>query len=86
MSKIIVYTTKMCPYCVAAKKLLKKKGASFEEIDVTFDRNTRQAMSRKAGGQTSVPQIFIGETHVGGCDDLFELDGKGALDLLLEAS
>ena len=86
MAKITVYTTKMCPYCIAAKKLLKKKGASFKEIDVTFDRNTREVMSRKAGGLTSVPQIFIGDTHVGGCDDLFELDGKGALDLLLEAS
>lgn len=83
MSKIVVYTTKLCPYCIAAKRLLKKKGASFEEIDVTFDYQTREDMTVKAGGRTSVPQIFIGETHVGGCDDLMDLDRQGALDAML---
>ena len=85
MSTVKIYTTKLCPYCSAAKRLLKSKKASFEEIDVTFDHAGRQAMSRKAGGRTSVPQIFIGDTHVGGCDELMALESKGALDPMLEA-
>lgn len=86
MAKTKIYTTKLCPYCIAAKRLLKKKGASFEEIDVTFDFSERELMSKRAGGKTSVPQIFIGDTHVGGCDDLFDLDQKGALDPMLQGS
>lgn len=85
MAQTKIYTTKLCPYCIAAKRLLKKKGARFEEIDVTFDHGERALMSKRAGGRTSVPQIFIGDTHVGGCDDLFELDQKGALDPMLAA-
>jgi glutaredoxin 3 len=85
MAQILIYTTKLCPYCVAAKRLLKSKKASYEEIDVTFSPAKRQAMTKKAGGATSVPQIFIGETHIGGCDDLMELDQKGALDVMLQA-
>ncbi len=85
MATVKIYTTKLCPYCSAAKRLLKTKDATIEEIDVTFDASGRQTMTRKAGGSTSVPQIFIGETHVGGCDDLMELEAKGALDPMLQA-
>lgn len=80
MSKITIYTTIFCPYCVMAKQLLKRKGADYEEIDVTGNPALRAEMSEKAGGLTSVPQIWIGETHVGGCDDLYALDRAGELD------
>ena len=82
MRRIKIYTTPICPYCVRAKALLKKKGANFEEIDVLMDRGAREEMERKSG-QRTVPQIFIGDTHVGGSDDLNALDRKGALDPLL---
>ena len=83
MSKITIYTTKSCPYCHAAKALLAKKGAQYEEIDVSFDATERQRMMIKAHGRRTVPQIFIGETHVGGSDDLHELERRGGLDTLL---
>jgi glutaredoxin 3 len=83
MSKIQIYTTPICPYCVRAKALLKKKGAEFEEIDVFMDSDKRDEMQKRAQGGRTVPQIFIGETHVGGCDDLYALDSKGQLDPLL---
>jgi len=73
----------MCPYCFAAKSLLKEKGTSFDVIDVTMNPLKRAAMSRKSGGRTSVPQIFIGEIHVGGFDELSALDRQGKLDVLL---
>jgi len=85
MQPVMIYTTMMCPYCQRAKALLKQKGVTFEEIDVTFKPSERAAMREKAGGRNSVPQIWIGETHVGGCDDLFALDAKGELDPMLEA-
>jgi glutaredoxin 3 len=83
MRRIKIYTTPICPYCVRAKALLKKKGANFEEIDVLMNRGAREEMERKSG-QRTVPQIFIDETHVGGSDDLQALDSKGALDPLLD--
>ncbi len=83
MKPIEIYTTRTCPYCHAAKNLLNQKGASFIEIDVTGDQERRAEMIRRANGRTSVPQIFIGETHVGGCDDLHDLDSSGRLDPLL---
>lgn len=83
MPDITIYTTKTCPFCHAAKALLKKKGAAYTEIDVGADRNERQRMMLRANGRHTVPQIFIGENHVGGCDDLHELDRKGGLDPLL---
>ena len=86
MAKVTIYTTKLCPYCAAARRLLSKKGADMEVIDVTFDPKERARMSKKAGGRTSVPQIFIGDTHVGGCDDLFDLDQDGALEPMLAAT
>jgi glutaredoxin 3 len=82
MRRIKIYTTPICPYCVRAKALLEKKGANFEEIDVLMDRGAREEMEQKSGRRT-VPQIFIGEEHVGGSDDLHELDRDGALDPLL---
>jgi len=85
MSHITVYTTKLCPYCHMAKELLRKKGVNFEEIDVSLQRGLRAEMSQKAGGRNTVPQIWIGETHVGGCDDLYTLEREGKLDVLLTA-
>ncbi|MCA3560353.1 MAG: glutaredoxin 3 [Aestuariivirga sp.] len=84
MQKVTIYTTPYCPYCHAAKTLLKKKGVAFEEIDVQ-DRGLRQQMMLRANGRHTVPQIFIGETHVGGSDDIHELDRRGQLDPLLNA-
>lgn len=83
MPKIRVFTTRICPYCRKAKALLDKKGAHYEEIDVSDDDALRQAMIEEAGGARTVPQIFIGPTHVGGCDDLYALDRAGKLDPLL---
>jgi glutaredoxin 3 len=85
MPSIVIYTKSGCPYCTAAKSLLRKKGVSFEEIDVTGRPADQQAMSVKANGRRTVPQIFIGERHVGGCDDLYDLDAAGGLDPLLAA-
>lgn len=80
---IVVYTKLTCPYCDAAKALLTRKGADFEEIGVDGDRAGQMAMAEKSGGRRTVPQIFIGETHVGGCDDLYDLESAGELDALL---
>jgi glutaredoxin 3 len=80
---IVIYTKSACPYCHAAKALLKRKGAAFEEIGVDGDRGAQAVMAAKAGGRSTVPQIFIGATHVGGCDDLYALDEAGRLDPLL---
>ena len=81
---IVIYTTAFCPYCMAAKKLLGEKGVAFEEIKVDGDRDARQAMSARAGGGTSVPQIFVGDTYVGGCDELYSLERAGTLDAMLQ--
>ncbi len=83
MPPIVIYTKSFCPYCHAAKALLKKKGAAFEEISVDGDRAGQMAMAEKAGGSSTVPQIFIGGKHVGGCDDLHDLEAAGELDPLL---
>ena len=83
MASVEVYTTPYCPYCVAAKDLLRRKGVDFVEINVAGDRDLRTRMVARASGRMTVPQIFIGETHVGGCDDLYALDGEGGLDALL---
>ncbi len=83
MKTVEIYTTPTCPYCLAAKKLLTKKGVGFTEIDVSRDPDLRVAMTERAGGKRSVPQIFIGGTHVGGCDDLHALDAEGSLDPML---
>jgi glutaredoxin 3 len=83
MSSVEVYTTPYCPYCVSAKELLRRKGVDFTEINVAGDRELRTKMVERAGGRMTVPQIFIGDTHVGGCDDLYALDDAGGLDPLL---
>ena len=86
MKQITIYTTSACPYCTMAKSLLNKKGAAFKEIDVSYDPQERQRMTVRASGRRSVPQIFVGATHIGGCDDLHALDAKGGLDPLLATS
>ena len=85
MSQIEIYTTRYCPYCHAAKRLLSKKGVRFTEIDVSGDAAGRSKMVARANGRMTVPQIFIGPVHVGGYDDLYELDRSGNLDPLLAA-
>ncbi|HEX4028341.1 MAG TPA: glutaredoxin 3 [Rhizomicrobium sp.] len=83
MKPVRIYTTPICPYCVRAKTLLKKKGAEVEEVDVFMDEVARAEMESRSGGARSVPQIFIGDTHVGGCDELHALEKDGKLDPLL---
>lgn len=84
MASVVVYSSDWCPYCIRAKQLLAQKGVAFDEIKVDGKADIRAEMSRKAG-RTSVPQIWIGDTHVGGCDDLFALERAGKLDRLLNA-
>ena len=83
MAAIDIYTIRYCPYCAEAKELLSRKGVEFHEIDVTANRDERQAMIERASGRTTYPQIFIGATHVGGCDELYALEQAGRLDGLL---
>jgi glutaredoxin 3 len=83
MRRVTIYTTPICPHCVRAKALLEKKGAEVREVDVFMDRRARDEMEQKSGGRRTVPQIFIGETHVGGSDDLHALERAGELDPLL---
>jgi glutaredoxin 3 len=85
MPRIEIYTTRFCGYCRAARALLKRKGVPFTEIDVSGDPQTRSRMVERAGGSYTVPQIFIGSTHVGGADDLYALDRAGRLDPLLQS-
>ena len=85
MKPIDVYTTPICPYCMMAKRLLTSKGLSFNEINVMGDEAKRGEMVQRANGGRTVPQIFIGETHVGGSDDLHALERAGKLDALLAA-
>jgi glutaredoxin 3 len=79
-----IYTTPICPFCLMAKRLLAKKGVDYEEIDVSGRAERKAEMVEKAGGRRTVPQIFVGETHVGGCDDLHEMERDGRLDRLLQ--
>lgn len=83
MKPVEIFTTPACGYCHAAKRLLTQKGVAFAETDVSRDPALRAAMVQRAGGRRTVPQIFIGGIHVGGCDDLYALDGAGRLDALL---
>jgi len=82
---VAIYTTSLCPYCHMAKELLASKGVAYDEIDVSSAQELRAQMRAKAGGRNTVPQIWIGERHVGGCDDLYALDRAGQLDALLAA-
>jgi len=83
MPPVVIYTKSTCGYCDAAKRLLTSKNVAFEEVSVDGDRAGQRAMADKAGGRSTVPQIFVGARHVGGCDDLYALDSDGALDALL---
>ncbi|GAA6188549.1 glutaredoxin 3 [Litorivita sp. NS0012-18] len=83
MQPVLIYTTPICGFCHAAKRLLKEKDVNFQEVDVMADPSRRAEMTQKANGGRTVPQIFIGETHVGGCDDLYALEQAGKLDALL---
>ena len=86
MNKVLMYTTQVCPYCLRAKALLKQRGVEvIEEVRVDLDDKARSRMMEQTGRRT-VPQIFIGETHVGGCDDLMALDARGGLMPLLNAA
>ena len=85
MSEVEIYTTRFCPYCHAAKRLLSRKGVNYIEIDVSGDPKRRRDMTARANGRITVPQIFLGSTHIGGCDDLYGLDEAGKLDRLLGA-
>ncbi|HEY8572130.1 glutaredoxin 3 [Phenylobacterium sp.] len=82
MSHVTIYTKPYCPYCIRAVSLLEKKGADFTEIEAAFDPDKRQEMMRRSGRAT-FPQIFIGDRHIGGCDDMMALDREGKLDPLL---
>ncbi len=83
MKTVEVYATPTCPYCHAAKRLLVQKGVEFTEINVAREPERRIEMTERSNGGRTVPQIFIGETHVGGCDDLYALENAGKLDALL---
>ncbi len=85
MRPVTVYTRALCPYCSRALALLKRKGAAVHEIDATFDARKKDEMIQRSGRRT-FPQIFVGDTHVGGCDDLHALDDRGALDPLLKSA
>jgi glutaredoxin 3 len=85
MPDVEIYTTPFCPYCSSAKQLLRQKGVGFTEIGVAGLPDRRAEMVARAQGRTTVPQIFIGDTHVGGCDDLYALDEAGKLDPLLRS-
>ena len=85
MKPVEIYTSPLCGFCHAAKRLLTQKGVSFQEIDVGADPERKPEMIQRANGGRTVPQIFVGDTHVGGCDDLYALDRAGKLDALLAA-
>ncbi len=82
MAQVVIYTTRICPYCVRAKQLFQRKGIVYEEIDVSNDHSTRMQLVERTK-QRTVPQIFINDQHIGGCDDLYALERQGALDPLL---
>ncbi|HXX04770.1 MAG TPA: glutaredoxin 3 [Xanthobacteraceae bacterium] len=83
MTSVEIYTREFCQYCQWAKDLLSRKGVNFREINVTGNRQMRQQMIERSNGGTTFPQIFIGTTHVGGCDELYALEEAGKLDALL---
>ena len=84
MPQITVYSGPNCPYCLRAKALLQKKGAAFDDFDVRADVSKLEEMMTRTGGKKTIPQIFIGDQHIGGCDDLYALDAAGKLDGLLK--
>jgi glutaredoxin 3 len=85
MTQVTIYTKPYCPFCVRAVSLLEKKGVPFTEIDAAFDPAKRSEMVERSGGRATFPQIFVGETHIGGCDDMMAMERAGELDQLLAA-
>ena len=83
MAKVTIYTREFCPYCTRALQLLKKKGVKFNEIKAGMDAKKKQEMIKRSNGGRTFPQIFIGDTHIGGCDDMMALERKGGLDAML---
>ena len=83
MTHVTIYTKPSCPYCIRAVALLEKKGVAFTEVDAAFDSEKRQEMMRRSG-RTTYPQIFVGDRHIGGCDDMMALEFAGKLDPLLQ--
>lgn len=81
---IVIYTKSTCPFCAKAKKLLHSKNVSFEEISIDGQSDLREEMVKRASGRTTVPQIFINDRHIGGCDDLYALEAQGKLDPILK--
>ncbi|MFC4700922.1 glutaredoxin 3 [Glaciecola siphonariae] len=84
MQNVVIYTKDYCPYCKRAKMLLEQKGVDYTEHDLMQTPDLKTEMVEKANGRTTVPQIFVGQTHVGGCDDLFALESANKLDALLQ--
>ena len=84
MKKIIIYSSSLCSYCIAAKKLLEQQNLSFEEKNIDFDKQLKNEMIKKSSGKKTVPQIFFDNHHVGGCDELFEIYNNGNLKKLLK--
>ena len=84
MAEVTIYSTQVCPYCIKAKQLLSSKGVDYKEIDISRDPALVEEAQTRSGGRRTVPQIFIGDYHVGGCDDLFALDAAGKLDEMLK--
>ena len=85
MAEVTIYTRQLCGYCSAAKNLLAKLGAKVTERDASFDPELRSEMVKRSGGASTFPQIFVGDVHVGGCDDLFAMEKAGNLDTLLKS-
>lgn len=85
MAQVTIYTKPFCPFCIRAVSLLEKKGVAFDEISAAFDAEKKAEMLERSGGRATYPQIFIGDTHVGGCDDMMALEQAGKLDPLLAA-
>jgi glutaredoxin 3 len=83
---VTIYTKPFCPYCVRALSLLEQKGVEFREIEAAFDAEKRQEMIQRAGGRATFPQIFVGDRHIGGCDEMMALERAGELDPLLQAA
>jgi glutaredoxin 3 len=86
VSSVTIYTKPFCPYCARALALLRDKGVEFTEIEAAFDPEKKKEMVQRAGGRMTFPQIFIGDRHIGGCDDMMDLEDSGELDRLLEAA
>ncbi len=85
MSQVTIFTKPYCPFCIRALDLLEKKGVAFTEVEAAFDPDKRQEMIRRSGGRATFPQIFVGEQHIGGCDEMMALERDGKLDPLLAA-